>query len=527
MAVDATYQNGLGAPPPYSDEWWRDRLAKELCDRRLGRWWGKPWSPLSPYIRRNRCRPPLELLDEHFRGDPPLPLVAQGWRDAFKEIVRLSQLNVAELCVVAKANRMQLRDFRTAAADDTLGDQVARDVMRFNAMQIVARDVHEYMLELGDGYAIVQPKRSGEKWCRVTAEDPFDTITAEDPATGETLAGLKLFRDEWDASDLAYLYMPGYVRVWRNSASTSMTTRGYRATNGWELDEQKSGNSLPRVAVVRFRNRQGVGEFERHLQSLDRINHYAMNILVIATVQAFRQRALQGAPDYDDDGTKIDYSNAFIAAPGSLWKLPEGATFWESQSTDVTPLRMQLKDEIEHFAAGTSTPLQTLAPDAANQSAEGASLLREEHVYAVEDRRTRASKGWSEVMSLCFLGMGDAERADVTQIEPMWGPAERFSLTDRAQAAFQLKGILPYEAIFTDVLQYPPADVPELQKMRAADVIFENPIVRVTAQAGPGGTGPDFALPEGLAVAKPKSATPPAAGGTPAPANPSPNPNAA
>lgn len=504
MAVDAS--------EPYSDPWWLNTLAKQLQDRRLGRCLGRAWSSTS--LRTQRWRPALELLDDHFRGDPPLPVAAAGWQDHFREVIRLGRLNVAELVVVAKANRMQLRDFKTAAVDDTLGDEKARDIMRANSMKVVARDVHEHMLSLGDGYAIVTPKADGEKWCRVTAEDPMQVITACDPASGKTLAGLKMFRDEWDASDLAYLYLPGRVVVYRNSGSTAMTTRGYRATNGWEKDDELSGSSFEdRVAVVRFRNRQGVGEFERHLGTLDRINDQVLNMLVIGKVQAFRQRALLDAPDVDEEGEDIDYSDAFIAAPGSLWKLPSGATFWESQPTDLGPIRMAIKDDLEHVAAVTSTPLHTITPDAAGGSAEGANLMREEHVYAVEDRRDRASEGWAQVMELCFLGMDDKERADVTQIEPIWGPVERYTLVDKASSAAQLKGILPAEAIFTDVLQYPPAEVPNLQKMRAADTIFLSAVLPTpafpgapapagaSAVPGPGGGGTQPVLgPDGKPV---------------------------
>ena len=470
MAVDAS--------EPYSDGWWLNRLAVALWNRRVGRYGPITWT--STMFNRMKARPPLDLLDAHFRGDAPLPVVAAGWADHFREIIRLGQLNVAELVVVAKANRMSLQDFRTAAADDQVGDQVAREIMRYNAMATLSRDVHEDMLCFGDGYAIVAPPKAGQKYGRVSAESPMQVITACDPATEETLAGLKMFRDEWDSTDFAYLYMPGRVEVFRNSGASVMTQAGYQATNGWEHDDQLSGSSFPgEVAVVRFRNRQGVGEFERHLGTLDRINDQVLNMLVIGKVQAFRQRALVNAPAEDDEGNDIDYSDSFVAAPGSLWQLPEGAEFWESNPTDLSPIRMAIKDDLEHIAAITSTPLNTITPDAAGGSAEGATLMREEHVYAVEDRRARAAQGWAKVMSLCFLGIHDTERADVTQIEPLWGPVERYTLIDRSTSAASLKGILPAEAIFTDILGYPPAEVPELQKMRAADTIFLSAVLPI------------------------------------------------
>jgi hypothetical protein len=182
--------------------------------------------------------------------------------------------------------------------------------------------------------------------------------------------------------------------------------------------------------MVRFRNRGGRGEYERHLDTLDRINDQIMSKVVIAKVQAFRQMAIENLPDTvtqidaatgEPEEVEIDYSDAFEATPGSMWRLPEGAKIWESTPTDLGPLRLSIKDDLENLAAVTQTALPAITPDAASGSAEGASLMREEHVGAVEACMDYAEVGWAEVMSTAFAFMGDEERADITQIEPIWG----------------------------------------------------------------------------------------------------------
>ena len=65
-----------------------------------------------------------------------------------------------------------------------------------------------------------------------------------------------------------------------------------------------------------------------------------------------------------------------------------------------------------------------MVPDSANGSAEGASLMREEHIFKVEDRIRRASAGWTRVLACAFEQKGDSQRADLAQIETIFGPVE-------------------------------------------------------------------------------------------------------
>ena len=119
----------------------------------------------------------------------------------------------------------------------------------------------------------------------------------------------------------------------------------------------------------------------------------------------------------------------------------------------------------------TSTSLNIVTPVAAAGSAEGASLLREQHVYAVEACRDSVDRSWAEVMATAFAFMGDLERADATQIEPIWGPAERYSLQEKADAASKAATSLPREAIQRDIWQYAPAEVQELRTLTGRDFL--------------------------------------------------------
>lgn len=478
---------------PYEPGWWLKVLARELHNRRCGRddFGGKSrqWSRTT--VESTGVRPGLDLLDAYFRGDPPLRKdIHTGWAEPFRQFVRMGRLNFADLLVSSTGNRMGIRDFRTAAAQDELGDQAARDIMRANNLALVSRDVHDYMLALGDGYLMVTPPDDERRIPLMTAESPLSTITAHDPATGKTLAALKMFRDEWDAADWAYLFLPGELFVARMDGRSALgkDSRFRFSAKSWSWDydlfDDVPGGHVP---VIRFRNRRGVGEFEQHLDHLDRINDKVFNEWWIGKVNGFRQRAVKNLPDEDDHGNVVDYTDMFTSAPDALWRLPADADIWESSVVDVGPLVNSIQKELQWLAAATSKPLQTLAPDAANQSAAGASSMKEEHLYTIEDRRDRSSGGWARGMGMAFEFMGDLRRSDATKIEPLWGPIERYTLQEKADASSKSKGTLPDETIWTDVWQYPPAEVANLRTLRGRDLIFQRP----GAPAGPPAPGPD------------------------------------
>jgi hypothetical protein len=489
---------------PETAEDWLRALQKAMQDRRNGRQGVKQWS--RHLSAPTRIRPGLDLLNDYLEGDPPLLNYQAGWEELFRLIARLGRLNVAELIINAKSSKMKLDGFRTAAASDDLGDEKAAAIMDANKLRTKSREVHDFQLWAGDAYAMVTPNDGAIPV--ITAEDPRETITAHDPATGVTRAALKMFRDEWDKADLAHLYIrqnDGTVLHFSliKRGRTTMTRGVFRFSGAWELYAEIA--TLPRMPIIRFPNRGGRGEYERHLDTLDRINDQIMSKVVIAKVQAFRQMAIENLPDTveqmnpttgDLETVTIDYTDAFEATPGSLWRLPEGAKIWESTPTDLGPLRLSIKDDLENLAAVTQTALPAITPDAASGSAEGAALMREEHVGAVEACRDYAEGGWAEVMATAFAFMGDTERADVTKLKPIWGPVERFSLSERADAASKAVTTLPRAAIQTDIWQYPPREVARLRQLAGADLLGQpaqpaNGVPQVTFQTPAPPTGGD------------------------------------
>lgn len=458
---------------PQSAGWWLERLSQKLTDKK----------------RQAR----LELLNDWFVGDPPLPVGAENSREAYQAFQRSARSNFAELVVEALRERMTPVGIRTSADGDETGDAEAWRIWQRAGLEVEAAEVHRTALSLGDAYVIVGPVDPDSGVPVITAEDPRQVVTEHDPLQQRrVVAALKMFYDDLAERELAYLYLPGrvYVAEHLGKRGTVVVTR----FNGrsWSWDEDKGGadgQELPdgMMPVIRFRNSRGVGEFEPHLDLLARINTGILNRMTIAVMQAFRQRAAKNLPETDSAGNVIDYSEIFAADPGALWQLPEGVEMWESQQTDLTPILSAVKDDVQHLAAVTRTPMHMLMPAGDNQSAEGASLQREGLTFKADDRIARFTPGWSQVMATAFRWMNDKERADLNALNVLWKPPERLSLAERADASVKAKADdVPWRTRMTKIWGFSPDEVDRMAAERASDAV----LARLTAPPAPPADAP-------------------------------------
>lgn len=447
--IDAEIQGSPG--------WWLRRLSTKLGEKQAG----------------------IAHLRDYMTGNAPLPEGAEGCREAYRRFQALGRTNFSELVVEAVAERMIPQGFRTGAEGDELGDTEARRIWNGNNLDIIAPDVHSDMLGLRNGYVIVGPpdEDDPDKMPVITHEDPASIITEHDPRRPQKIiAALKIFRDDVTGRGFAYLYLPGEVFVATAAVADTQSVPSVDV-GSWDWDTQLSGK-LPAgfekvIPVARFRNRGDLGEFETHLDLLNRINYGVLQRLVITAMQAYRQRATKGdLPEADEDGNPVDYGEIFRPGPGSLWQLPEGVELWESQSTDLTPVLSAVKDDIRDLGAVTRTPMSMLLPDGANQTAEGAAFAREGLVFKAKDRIKRASFGWNTVMSLAFRFKGDTARANMLDLETLWQPPEHLTLSERADAASKAQQDFPWRSRMSEIWGMSPEAIARMEAERVNDAML-------------------------------------------------------
>lgn len=385
-------------------------------------------------------------LWDRYDGKNPGPALPKNAPSEVKGFYEKARLNMAELIVGTMLERIRLRSIATGGDEDQYRDRLAWDTMVRAGVKEELSETVRRMLVMGNGYMIVGDSGVGdEPDIHVTSEDPRNVVTIHDPVNqARVRAGAKFYLDEDYELMVAYLYLPGVVY-----RATTPATSWTRFTPDWEWDPDAGGvdglawNALSPdfIPVQRFRDQEGVGEFERHTDLLDRINHMILQRMVIATMQAFRQRAIKGSfprtyPEgHPRAGQEIDYNGMFEADPAALWLLPETAEIWESGQVDLQGILSAVSDDVKNLAAVTRRPLPVLAPTSENQSAEGAALSREGLVFATEDRLERIGTNLAAVVAKVFDLLGDEQRADVSRIRVSWMPVDRYSLPAKAQAA--------------------------------------------------------------------------------------------
>lgn len=503
--------------------------------RSPGWWMQRLFNMLNSQQRRAR----LQSLHDYHRGHAPLPQGAENAREAFEAFQKKARSNFAELIVSAMSERMTPTGFRTALDDDATGDAEVGAMWTNAGLDVSSADVHDLMLALGEAYVIVGGMDEETEAPLITCEDPRFMVGEPDPANPRRLlAALKVMHDDAAGEDRAYVYLPGEVHVavrrggalslpmgWSPQASEwDRRTSAYLPFDGrdWTWSTERSGR-LPhqRIPVVMFRNKYGMGEYEAHLDLLDRINHQILQRMIIAVMQAFRQRAIRGLPQvYPDNhpraGQEIDYNELFTADPAALWILPKDAEMWESSINDLRPLLAAVKDDLEHLASVTRTPMHMLSPAGVNQSAEGASLAREALVFKVSDRIARTSYAWAQVMSLALLHAGQPDRAVLSKLQTIWAPAQRLSLAERADAASKLRDLLPTRTMLITVLGMSPADadrtMTEIEDERVLAQQYEQALLEQQAQLGTATGSPTGAPAANRPVPRQQVSRPAAAG---------------
>ncbi|MGG7653512.1 phage portal protein [Kocuria rosea] len=423
MAIDTSEQ--------YTPGWWLDRLYQKLKGTRSAH----------------------QKLMDRYEGKGPSPALSSSLPKAAETFYRKTRLNMAELVVGSMLERMRVRAIRTSVSSEA-SDEAAWTMYRANDLDVSFPDALEHALVMGVSYLItgIRPGTPVDRDLtvddiRLTWEDPRQMVSiqhAEDQSV--VRAAARFLHDSEAGLDVAYLWIAG--RLWRATAPrTTNRKMVYFNPSEWEWDDP-DGLALPgdvRVPVVRLRNRRGVGEFERHTDLLDRIDHMILQRMVIATMQAFRQRAIKGdLPEtYPDNhpqaGQKIDYDELFESDPGAMWLLPASTEIWESGQVDLSGILNAVKDDVRNLAAVTRRPLNVLSPEGANQSAEGAALTREGLTFATEDREMRFGRDLARAIAYGFRMMGDEQRGDLTNLSVEWMPVERWPLTTKASSAQQAK----------------------------------------------------------------------------------------
>jgi len=319
----------------------------------------------------------LGKLRQYRIGDAPVPQEASAaMRDAYVKFVKQSRLNMCELIVGSKVHRQKVVGFKTAVVGDDLGDQAAWATWNRSHMNVGARLLFSDAGHYGESFTTVAgPEGNGIDRSLfqpvIVNSDPWQTYTRQHPRfCWVTEYAIEVSHDPFQSVDRIILYGRGWARVAeRRAERTTIPSDGtqWRPTSDWTwVTDRITLGWTADNPVTRYSTLTGLGIYEPHLDTVDRINDGIKQRSILMAMQAFKQRALEGElpshypDDHEKAGEPIDYDGLFEAGPAALWRLPEGVKIWESQTTDLRPLLEVSKDDKKDLAAVTGTPLYIL-----------------------------------------------------------------------------------------------------------------------------------------------------------------------
>lgn len=433
------------------------------------------WLPILAQ-RLDANAPRVQLLRRYREGDAPLPEMGKNVRASWQRFQKQSRTNLATLITNAVAERLVPNGVDVGSGDSPELSAAVRRIWRDSRMQVVAKDAIRGMLDFRTSYMVAWAGDDGK--ALITAESSEMMFAAWEPLQPwKVRAALKWWRDSDAETDYAMVWSPvGWQlfsrSVWVNpTEAASKRIRNNRcASTGWTPTAPPTitGEAPP---VVILDNPDGAGEFELHLDQIDRIHSGILERRSTSAMQAWRQRGIKGGlPRKDADGNDIDWASVFEPAPGALWDIPEGLDIWESQPTDFRQMLDQTKEDLRELSAATRTPLPMLIPDSQNQSATGAAAAKEGLVLKARDRLEVADVAIGAILSKA-LRIEGLETDETVRVS--WEPPDHVSLSEKYAAAAQAKAAgESWPSIARNILGYSPEQIAQDMQERAADALL-------------------------------------------------------
>ena len=438
---------------PGSPLWWVERLSQRLVDKTNT----------------------LTLLNDYATGNHPLPEGDQRARDLFKSFQRKARTNYCGLVVSSVNERLHVEGIRAGGSGSSLTDAESWDVWQRNHLDADSELVHDCALTLREAFVIVG---APDGQAVTSIESPFDVIAEPDPLDRRMLrAALKLWNDDLHAERRAVLFLPDSIHyaVAPKPSGTFDRLRWYETADDFSAEPDTYSNPLGRVPVVRFVNRptihgDGRSEFEDALDVQDRINNVVLDRLVIAKLQAYRQRWIKGMPSEDEDGNPLDLP--FVPGVDMLWSVdadPSEVEFGEFSQVDLRPLLESARDDVTAFVTLTGLPPHYVAGDLVNASADALAAAEARLVAKVRSRMRSFEESWEQVLELAALWEGRDLPADA---EIVWADPERKTDAQLADAAVKKQAAgVPWRQRMED-LHYSPPQVERMEVERATDSLL-------------------------------------------------------
>ncbi len=338
-------------PAVQSPLWWVERLYGKLEERRRE----------------------IDVFDEYYRGEFPLPWLAPQAAEDFRRILSMTRSNFMGLVIDSMVERMNVDGFRVG--EGSQGDEETWAIWQINNMD---SDFDQALLEAaiaGVSYILVEPNAKDSKTPHLHVEHPSQAIVEHMPGTNrrETAAGLKAWEDEWTGLVYATLYLP--KRIYKFQAEKPRIS-GDKTKLRWE---PRAGvpytgrNPLGEVPLYELPNNPrllsgGTSEIADVMDVQDRIVKTIADRLMTQDFGAFPQKWATAWPEEDTAGNPtppIEVGrNRMITTEVAETK------FGQFDAAELGGYIGSKAEDVKDIASRTRTPAQYLLGEMSNVNGE-------------------------------------------------------------------------------------------------------------------------------------------------------------
>jgi hypothetical protein len=400
--------------------------------------------------RRNAQATPIKEWWEYYDGCQPLYYLLRILSEQDDRFGALT-INWCEKFADSIDRRMYVEGFLLGGKDTPDDDLWA--TWNRNDMGEYQSENNIASLVTSNSYVMVGPSDEG---ALITVESPDSMAIEIDPLTRRTIASLKFYKEDSEATvdDMAVLQLPGRLVTFEKGRPVA----GGATRQDWMAAAQKLQSS-PEVPVVQFpnRQRQRVGRSElRSLKPLvDAANFTATSMMASVLHHAMpRMLAINVAETMFMNKDGSVNREAVRSATGALWVVPADTDEKGNVPTNapVPDIKQLPASELRNFhdtlsnLARIGAGLCDLPPHSLGfgvsdnpASADGIRASEGDMVARVERHQVARGNGYERVMRLAMAVEGK-DPAVATGLETVWRSAATPTQASKADAAVKTYG---------------------------------------------------------------------------------------
>ncbi len=449
------------------------------------------------YAELIRRQPVIQLMDDYYNGDHPLPFLAKAhnakMHDEFRQLLEDSRANFMQLVVDAPEERLRVEGFRLSASADAKADEESWRIWQENQMDAESQTAILEAINKGVSYLSVWAGPSASDTPVIAVEDPMQTIVAYRAGSNFRVrdAALKVWTDDWTGEERANVWLPDgiYKFVRKKDDGTDPATPASAALMDdkprWvELEDEYVPNPIGIVSIVPLRNRPRLfnpklplyGEGESEIRSVYRVQNQINGFLFLLALAGYfgahKQRWATGVKLMYDEQTGKPVEPWDIAIDTMLTAENPSASFGEFTQTDLGNYIKAIEQKVLHIAVTTRTPRHYLIEQGQSPSGDAIRSAESGLVNKVERKMRPFGEGFEEAIRLArkFARMPDmpADSETVWADPSVRTDAER---TDAAIKRFQA-GITPWEQTCED-LGYTQTQIARMSAQRSGDALLQ------------------------------------------------------